>query len=162
MCKADLDYIGTVKLVNYIRSEVKIGNTSPDVSSQACFQDQQYLQPVLEDDALLYSLDDLAENFSILQSTFDLEYEMASESPKAGYEQPAATLERAKALENKLKLLQTQFSEHKMAVDRFLENKWGVAGEHELSENTEESLPIARVKSNDDQYFRFYDSPCEF
>lgn len=48
-----------MKLVNYIRSEVKKGNRSPDVSSKSLFEDDIYLKPVLEDDALLYSLEDL-------------------------------------------------------------------------------------------------------
>jgi protein arginine N-methyltransferase 3 len=45
-------------LVNYIRSEAKNGNVNPDVSSKAKFEDDKYLQPVLPDDAVLYSLDD--------------------------------------------------------------------------------------------------------
>ncbi|KIW97759.1 uncharacterized protein Z519_01343 [Cladophialophora bantiana CBS 173.52] len=56
-----LDYLGLVRLVNYIRSEVKAGNLQPDVSSKALFDDEKYLKPVLEDDALLYSLEDVFE-----------------------------------------------------------------------------------------------------
>jgi protein arginine N-methyltransferase 3 len=53
-----LDFLGTIKLVNYIRSEVRAGNTklSPLKTS---FEDEKYLKPVLVDDSLLYSLDDL-------------------------------------------------------------------------------------------------------
>jgi protein arginine N-methyltransferase 3 len=56
-----LDYIGTVKLVNYIRSEVKVGNKRPNWSTADFFEDDKYLKPVLEDDAILYSLDDVAD-----------------------------------------------------------------------------------------------------
>ena len=38
---------------------VKAGDLHPDISSKALFDDEKYLKPVLEDDALLYSLDDL-------------------------------------------------------------------------------------------------------
>lgn len=51
-----------IRLVNYVRSSVKTGNTRPDVSSQSLFEDEQYLKPVLEDDALLFSLDDVFED----------------------------------------------------------------------------------------------------
>jgi len=44
--------------VNYIRSEVKRGNNTPDTSSKQLFEAHEYLQPVLEDDALLFSLGD--------------------------------------------------------------------------------------------------------
>ena len=45
--------------MNYIRSEVRKGNTNPDVSSKERFSDDTYLVPILEDDAVLYSLEDL-------------------------------------------------------------------------------------------------------
>ncbi|ETN41200.1 uncharacterized protein HMPREF1541_03135 [Cyphellophora europaea CBS 101466] len=57
-----LDFMDLIKLVNYIRSEVKAGSRRPDLSSASKFQDDKYLQPVLEDDALLYSLDDVFED----------------------------------------------------------------------------------------------------
>ena len=47
-----------MRLVNYIRSEVKVGNTVPNLSNESAFQDEKYLLPVLEDDPLLYSLHD--------------------------------------------------------------------------------------------------------
>lgn len=51
-----------IKLVNYVRSEVKAGNGKPDVASRSLFEDDRYLKPVLEDDALLFSLDDIFED----------------------------------------------------------------------------------------------------
>ena len=54
-----LDFLDVVKLVNYIRSEVKVGVEKPDVSAKSRFQDEQYLLPVLEDDALLWNLHDI-------------------------------------------------------------------------------------------------------
>lgn len=56
----DLDFYSTIKLVNYIRQSVKNGaNGLPDTSSPEQWTDDQFLQPVLDDDALLFSLDDL-------------------------------------------------------------------------------------------------------
>ncbi|RMZ23360.1 hypothetical protein D0859_12601 [Hortaea werneckii] len=56
-----LDFYSTLRLINYIRSEVASGNTKPDCSSPQAWMDDKYMQPVLEDDALLYSIDDLAD-----------------------------------------------------------------------------------------------------
>lgn len=56
-----LDFYSTLRLINYIRSEVAAGNTKPDCSSPQTWMDDKYMQPVLEDDALLYSIDDLAD-----------------------------------------------------------------------------------------------------
>lgn len=54
-----LNFLDVVKLVNYIRSEVKVGIKKPDVSAKSGFEDDQYLLPVLEDDALLWNLHDI-------------------------------------------------------------------------------------------------------
>ena len=54
-----LNFLDVVKLVNYIRSEVKSGVEKPDVSATSRFEDEQYLLPVLEDDALLWNLHDI-------------------------------------------------------------------------------------------------------
>ncbi|KAK3628382.1 Ribosomal protein arginine N-methyltransferase rmt3 [Elasticomyces elasticus] len=62
-----LDFIATIQLINYIRSEVKSGLTSlnPSISeadlNPDVFKQDKYMQPVLEDDALLYSIDELAD-----------------------------------------------------------------------------------------------------
>jgi protein arginine N-methyltransferase 3 len=48
-----------IKFVNYVRSQVKEGNAKPDVESPAAWEDDKFMQPVLEDDALLFSVDEL-------------------------------------------------------------------------------------------------------
>jgi hypothetical protein len=58
----DLDFYATIKLVNYIRSEVLSGHATPDVSKPEAWADDKYLQPALADDALLFSLDELDES----------------------------------------------------------------------------------------------------
>ncbi|MCJ1435285.1 hypothetical protein MMC27_004657 [Xylographa pallens] len=59
--KADLglDFLESIKFVNYIRAELLRGITTLEITSKQAFEDDKYLQPVLEDDALLFSLDDL-------------------------------------------------------------------------------------------------------
>jgi protein arginine N-methyltransferase 3 len=58
---AGLDFLRLVKLANFVRSEVQAGKTQLDISSATVFEDDRYLKPVLPDDALLYSLDDVFE-----------------------------------------------------------------------------------------------------
>ena len=48
-----------------MRSEIKKGNREPSISSSALFNDDVYLKPVLDDDALLYSLDDLTDDVEV-------------------------------------------------------------------------------------------------
>ncbi|KAH8424064.1 protein arginine methyltransferase RmtB [Aspergillus melleus] len=100
-----LDFLGTIKLVNYIRSQVEAGNTSPDVTSKDKFDDDVYLKPVLEDDALLYSLD-------------DIEDEEASDAP-GGTDAERQVVE----LQEELERLQTQFSEYRSAVQQSMEEQ---------------------------------------
>ena len=58
----ELDFEASVKLINYVRSEVKAARRNIDVSSRTLFEDDRYMKPVLEDDALLYNLDDIVDN----------------------------------------------------------------------------------------------------
>ncbi|KAL5365424.1 S-adenosyl-L-methionine-dependent methyltransferase [Aspergillus floccosus] len=98
----DLDFLDTIKLVNYVRSQVKQGNKNPDVSSKDKFADELYLKPVLEDDALLYSLDDIDD-----------------EEQTAGTEAERRVIE----LQEDLERLQTQFSEYRIAVQKSMEEQ---------------------------------------
>ena len=50
----------SMKLVNFVRSEVKQDKKPTDIAKNQ-FADDKYLQPVLDDDAVLFSLDDTDE-----------------------------------------------------------------------------------------------------
>ena len=58
----DLDFLDRVQLINYVRSEVKERRQLPKVWTTTLFEDERYLKPTLEDDAVLYSLDDIDES----------------------------------------------------------------------------------------------------
>ncbi|RAH45114.1 protein arginine methyltransferase RmtB [Aspergillus brunneoviolaceus CBS 621.78] len=135
----DLDFLGTIKLVNYIRSQVKQGNMSPDVSSKDKFDDELYLMPVLEDDALLYSLDDIDE-----------------EAPDAAGETDAER--RVIELQEDLERLQTQFSEYRDAVQKSMEEQLSKEDE---KLKTSPNAPSARrttskIEEADADYFVSY------
>ncbi|KAL1978700.1 hypothetical protein VTN31DRAFT_1559 [Thermomyces dupontii] len=101
----ELDFFGTVKLINYIRSEVKKGVQKPDVSSRSLFDDDVYLKPVIEDDALLYNLDDIALDDDGLQSE---------------NHRKTDTEAQLREVQEELCRLQEQFSNYRLAVQQSL------------------------------------------
>lgn len=136
----DLDFLDTIKLVNYVRSQVKAENSAPDVSSKANFEDEAYLKPVLEDDALLYSLGDA------------LEEEELSEVP--GGEAEKRVLE----LQEDLERLQTQFSEYRLAVQKSMDEQLSKEDE-ELSSSLSAAGPsksTSRIEAAESDYFSSY------
>lgn len=56
---ADLDFYTTIKFINYCRTEVAAGKSLPSTDDASLWSDDKYLQPVLEDDALLFSIDEI-------------------------------------------------------------------------------------------------------
>lgn len=134
-----MDFLDNIKLVNYVRSEVKNGNNAPDVSSKSKFEDDVYLKPVLEDDALLYSLDDLAEE---------------QDEPSA----PETEAERqVLELQENLERLQTQFSEYRLAVQQSMDDQLSKEDE-KLAKSTPKpsSHAIDRHQEAEDGYFVSY------
>ena len=57
-----LDDLDLMKLVNYVRQEVKAGRSIVSITTKSQFEDNNYLQPILQDDAVLYSLEDAFAN----------------------------------------------------------------------------------------------------
>ncbi|KAI9674119.1 MAG: hypothetical protein M1817_001937 [Caeruleum heppii] len=114
---AGLDFYGTIRLINYIRSEVKTGNTKPDVSEQnktAWVEDERYLRPALEDDALLFSVDEILE--------------AGKETTKKGAEsgdpvEDVSSARRVAELEEELQRVQSQFTDYRLTVKKTLEER---------------------------------------
>lgn len=125
----------SMQLVNYVRAEVKSGNQKPDVSSKSHFEDEKYLKPTLEDDALLYSLDD------------DLEED--DESPSSD---PAT---RAAALEEELARLRVQFEEYRQAVQKSMGEKLNGMEDEPSKEETKQQEEKT-YKQNESGYFTSY------
>jgi protein arginine N-methyltransferase 3 len=117
---------------------VKAGNQSPDVSSKEKFADDAYLKPVLEDDAVLYSLDDINED--------------QSEEATHGTEAERKVLE----LQEELERLQTQFSEYRLAVQQSLDDQLNKEDEKlEPGENAKRPVKD-RLEDADADYFTSY------
>ncbi|KAL3482312.1 S-adenosyl-L-methionine-dependent methyltransferase [Aspergillus californicus] len=133
----DLDFLDTIKLVNYIRSQVKDGNLTPDISSKDKFQDDIYLQPVLEDDALLYSLDDIEDE----------------ESGNAGGTQAERQVVE---LQEELERLRIQFSEYRNAVQKSMDEQLTKEDEKLDPGQSSEARAAKRVEEIDLDYFSSY------
>lgn len=147
-----MDFLDKIKLVNYVRSQVNAGNLNPDVSSKAKFEDEIYLKPVLEDDALLYSLDDV------------LEDDQSPDGPGGDAER------RVLELQEDLERLQTQFSEYRIAVQKSMEEQ--LSKEDEDLSSSASTGPVkttSRIEAAESDYFSsysyngvFFYYPCVF
>jgi protein arginine N-methyltransferase 3 len=131
--RLQLDFHGTVKLINFsesalpillselchlltislVRQRVHEGSTLPEQISLKDLEDDAYLKPVLDDDALIMCLDDLPE----------------PSAPTAGAEQSPASaddlIKRNSELQSELEALAKQFNNYRLAVQQTLDTRWG-------------------------------------
>jgi type I protein arginine methyltransferase len=116
----ELDFYGRIKLVNYIRSEVAKGNIHPDTSSNSLFSDDKYLQPVIKDDALLFSLDELDNDQEVLDQTSATPAEDRATVPSSS----GVSSSRITELEDQLAKVTTQFAEYRTFVQDIIDKRW--------------------------------------
>ncbi|KAF2757794.1 HNRNP arginine N-methyltransferase [Pseudovirgaria hyperparasitica] len=140
---AGLDFYDSIKLVNFIRSEVKKGNLKPDASTKDRFSGEEYLQPVLENDTLLFSLDDLpaadgSDSSGSLSAT------------KSGDD----VVLRVQELEDQLNRLGLEYQEYRTMVAKTLDDRWNsdAPGLASQVKNTEKS----KTEEEDKGYFASY------
>lgn len=139
MRRLRLDFLGAVKLVNYIRSRVQLGQPLPDVISQSDIDDDVYLKPVLDNDAVLFSLGDVLE--------------AADDVADATDEQTRALLARNRQLEAELEAIQSSFANYRLTVQQTLDRRWG----DDNQDSTPAEASCATVKEpNSDYYFESY------
>jgi protein arginine N-methyltransferase 3 len=111
-----LDFYGNIKLVNFIRSQVHSGNlVSPSTISREDFEDEKFLKPVLEDDALLFNLDELPD----VQETIFGSGKSIEAATDSGY-----LAARVADLEEELRRIQSQFDDYRITVKRTLDERW--------------------------------------
>ena len=105
--RLQLDFHGAVKLVNFVRHHVKNDLPLPKNISAVDLEDEKYLRPVLDNDALIFSLDEVLEA-------------MTNDQTKEGN-----LAARNKELEEELKKLQDQFASYRITVQETLDKRWG-------------------------------------
>lgn len=108
-----LDFYGTIKLVNYIRQRAKEGGSVVDIRRDD-FDDDRFLKPVLEDDAVLFNIDEL----SVIQ---DCNRQVSHTSDPLTSPPLVA---RIAELEEELRRTQSQFVEYRETVKATLEDRW--------------------------------------
>lgn len=136
-----------VKLVNYVRSEVRKGNqvVGRVIDDGPVFQDDRYLLPVLEDDALLYSLEDIF-------ASDDVGGEPVGNSTSNELSEENATVRIVK-LEEELRELQQRFSDYRETVDRTLETRWDSG---DISAVPQVAEDYRKAEIEDTGYFESY------
>lgn len=139
-----------MKLVNYVRSQARRGiqGNHLEIDDESIFQDDQYLLPVLEDDALLYSLEDIAES--------EGPNGRAPGQPMSDASPEVKALSRIVELEEQLGKLQQQFKDYKETVDKTLESRWDSS---DTCDGPSRSRPVEERHSAPDEdkdYFHSY------
>lgn len=134
-----LDFHGGVKFVNFLRASTRDSKpvVAANVSAQD-FEDDKYLMPVLENDALLFNLDELLEQ----------EEDAVDEAP-ASSDGPLTPQTQNKQLQAELTSLNEQFANYRLAVEQTLDRRWG----DEADAKPTGSEP---KKDNSDYYFESY------
>jgi protein arginine N-methyltransferase 3 len=148
-----LDFYDNVKLVNFIRSQVHSGHPVTSAIRKEDFEDDKFLKPVLEDDALLISLDDLPEIGPMASE--DVEGKGKEVTIDSG-----RLVARVSELEEELRRIQSQFDDYRETVKQTLDDRWNNKSASGPSVSTE---PVKEEKRDDDShYFSSYSYNGQF
>jgi len=139
-----LDFYGNIKLVNFIRSQVHSGQKISSNISREDFEDDKFLKPVLEDDALLFSLDELPEVMEDIQGTD------AGDTGKGKSGDSGQLIARVSELEEELRRIQLQFDNYRATVSETLDDRWNDKSKDGSSAKPEEK------RDDDSHYFSSY------
>jgi type I protein arginine methyltransferase len=141
---AGLQFYDLIKLVNYIRTEVKNGNSTPDVSSKEKFEDEKYLQPVLEEDALLFMLGDI-----IIEDVESLETSSNHSQSRLESLSKEELLHQVAQLKAELYEVKQQHSAFSEMAARTLDDRWQAAPGNEANQ-------AAKKDNKEQEYFDSY------
>ncbi|ATY67079.1 arginine methyltransferase [Cordyceps militaris] len=131
-----LEFHDVIKLINFIRDCTKEAKNLPPNISAGDFADDKYLKPVLENDALLFSLDEVLS-------------EVTEGSEHAQSRQKLSCESRKKELEAELAAVKEQFASYRLAVEETLDKRWG--------DETEAGNRVCeKKKDSSDYYFESY------
>merc|ERR1712000_335936 len=131
--RLQLDFYGAIKLVNFVRSQAQKGEALPESLSKEDLSSDELLKPVLENDALLFTLDEVLEGA-------DAEPSESADASAQGL------LARNKALEEELETLRDQFANYRLTVEQTLDKRWG---------DDAEPTPLTSAPKKDDSEYYF-------
>jgi protein arginine N-methyltransferase 3 len=145
-----LDFYGNIKLVNYIRSQVHSGAKVTSDISKADFDDEKYLKPLLEDDALLFSLDELPD---VVESSSG-----GVDKGKGVDRDSGELVSRVSELEEELRMMQVQFDNYRATVTETLDERWNSKDTNGPSSGAEKE----EKRDDDSHYFSSYSYNGQF
>ncbi|KAI0831622.1 S-adenosyl-L-methionine-dependent methyltransferase [Hypoxylon sp. FL0890] len=119
--RLQLDFHGCVKLVNFIRQRVHEGLPVTEDISWLEIDQEQYLKPVLDDDAVILGLFDLP----------DLKPAEAQGNSGDNAALVDDLLKRNTELQEELARVKAQFDSYRVAVQQTLDERWGDADQAE-------------------------------
>ncbi|KAI1099092.1 S-adenosyl-L-methionine-dependent methyltransferase [Jackrogersella minutella] len=147
--RLQLDFHGCVKLVNFIRQRVHEGLPVTEDISWSDIDQEQYLRPVLDDDAVILGLFDLPE-------LKPAETQGGNSNGGGGDGDNAALvddlLRRNGDLQEELARVKAQFDGYRVTVQQTLDERWGDVDQAE-AESAKASKQKDVAKKDDSQYY---------
>ncbi|RYO92401.1 hypothetical protein DL766_000371 [Monosporascus sp. MC13-8B] len=127
--RLQLDFHGSVKLVNFIRQRVHEGLPVTEDISLANIDSEQYLKPVLDDDAVILGLFDLPEVTAAAAAAAENKDALAAKAAAETSGDNATLvddlLKRNAELQEELARVTAKFDNYRVAVQQTLDQRWG-------------------------------------
>ncbi|CAL8581726.1 Ribosomal protein arginine N-methyltransferase rmt3 [Xanthoria parietina] len=146
-----LETYGMIKLINYAREQVGRGLFRPDASPESFLEGDRYMKPFMDDDALLYSIDD------ILDVANEKAHRSAKEPPngRVSDEDVQELLRQSDQLREQVKYYRNAYQEAYLENLDLKERKGSEPKEHttDHSHNRQQ----LKYKDHDTHYFSSYD-----
>ncbi|KAI0518488.1 S-adenosyl-L-methionine-dependent methyltransferase [Xylaria bambusicola] len=141
--KLQLDFHGCVKLVNFIRQRVHEGLPVSESISLADIDDDAYLKPVLDDDAVIIGL-------------FDLPELSVPGAIQPGQDSDNAVLvndllKRNAELQEQLASVMLQHENYRAAVSKTLDARWGETGADDNAKTADDAAGKGKGKDSADE-----------
>jgi len=141
LARLRLDFLGAVKLVNFVRDSVRQGRPLPSPITPQDIDSDDFLKPVLDNDAVLFSLDDVLEAVS-------------AQAAEAGGEQTVTLQKRNAELEAELEAIQSSFANYRLTVQETLDRRWG--DDQDVTTKPAAQASSAPARDNSAYYFESY------
>ncbi|PHH83905.1 hypothetical protein CDD83_2841 [Cordyceps sp. RAO-2017] len=138
--RLQLDFLGAAKLVNYIRCQVKRGQSVPETIHLGDISDDIYLKPVMDNDAVLFSLGDILH--------------VADGSTDSSIETEDDLVIRNRQLEAEVSKLQSNFANYRLLVQENLTRCW--SDEDNIVSKSTTTSSVVATKELTDTYFESY------
>ena len=135
-----------IKLINFVRAQVSQGLFRPDTSPERFLEGNDYLKPVMDDDALLYSIDDI----------FDLCKKKPSMHLRDGSDETPFAKEDLDDLRQKCDQLREQVAYYRSALQTTYLEKMDLQGrntEQTSERNSDDEANSRSTKEKDDSHY---------